>query len=175
MENRNIEKQISPDEIDAKIHQRILTEERFLKWNIGVATVVALSFLSAVVIGIVRQNTKAVIFVGIITVIIAIGAIGFVEDYRKIKNRKYPCYLCKIEEFLDYQYLRVNEDIIAVYSREDFRDIYVYSEAEEEIQDAGEEIFGRGTTKDIEAILINSVDDHWYAFSMKWYRGTRQN
>lgn len=37
MENRNIEKQISPDEINAKIHQRILIEERFLKWNIGVA------------------------------------------------------------------------------------------------------------------------------------------
>lgn len=26
-------------------------------------------------------------------------------------------------------------------------------------------------TPNIEVVFINSVDDHWYAFSMKWYRG----
>ena len=177
MENRNIEKQISPDEIDAQIHQRILTEERFLKWNIGAATVFAFLFLSVVVVGIFKQNVKAVIIFGIITAICMLAAIGYAEDYRKVKNRKYPCYLCKIENFIDNQYLRVNSDIKAIYSQEDFKDIYVYSEEDddeedwEEMQDAGEEDSDRESPKDIEAILINSAGNHWYAFSMNWYKG----
>ena len=168
MENRNIKKQISPDEIDAKIHQRILTEERFLKWNIGVAAAFTLLFLAVFVIGIFKQNLKGIIIFGIITVIIVFAAIGYVSDYRKIKKRKYSCYLCKIEEFIDDQYLRINSDVKAVYSKEDFKGIYVYSEEgkdEEESQDAGK------SPQNIEAVLINSVDDHWYAFSKKWYRG----
>lgn len=159
MENRNIKKQISPDEIDAKIHQRILIEERFLKWNIGVAAAFTLLFLAVFVIAIFKQNLK-----GIITVIITFADIGYISDYRKIKKRKYPCYLWKIEEFVDDQYLRVNSDVKAVYSKEDFKGIYVYSEEgedEEESQDAGK------SPQNIEAVLINSVDDHWYAFSMK--------
>lgn len=88
MENRNIKKQISPDEIDAKIHQRILIEERFLKWNIGVAAAFTLLFLAVFVIAIFKQNLK-----GIITVIITFADIGYISDYRKIKKRKYPCYL----------------------------------------------------------------------------------
>ena len=168
MENRNIKKQISTNEIDAKIHQRILTEERFLKWNIGVAAAFTLLFLAVFVIGIFKQNLTGIIIFGIITVIIAFAAIGYVSDYRKIKKRKYSCYLCKIEEFIDDQYLRINSDVKAVYSKEDFKGIYVYSEEgedEEESQDAGK------SPQNIEAVLINSVDDHWYAFSMKWYRG----
>lgn len=172
MENSNIERQISPDEIDAEIHQRILTEERFLKWKIGVSAVVTLGFLCIAIAGIFGQNSKAVIIFGIITVIIMFAVIGFAGDYRKIKKQTYPCYLCRIEEFIDNQYLRVNSDVKAIYSREDFRDVYLYeSEEEEAIQDSEEEDFQRTPPKEIEAILINSVDDHWYAFSMKWYRG----
>lgn len=170
MENKNVEKQISPDEIDAKIHNKVLTEERFLKWNIAIAAVFALLFLTIVILGIFRQNIRAVIIFGIITDVTAFAVIAYIEDYVKIKNKKYACYLCKVEEFIDHQYLRVNEDIIAVYDKADFGQPYVYPEEEDAEYDGREASFGDDRT-DTEAILINSRDNNWYAFSMNWYRG----
>lgn len=130
---------------------------------------VTLLFLSAFVIGIFKQNIRGIIIFGIITVIIVFATISYVEDYRKIKKRKYPCYLCKIEEFIDDQYFRVNSDVKAVYSKEDFKGIYVYS-GEGKMRKRRR--MPGNPPQNIEAVLINSVDDHWYAFSMKWYRGS---
>ena len=128
MENKNIEKQISPDEIDAKIHQIILTEERFLKWNIGAAVVFGLMFLAVVVVGVIfKRNIGIIIFFGIITAICFITAFASADDYRNIKKQKYPCYICKIESFIDHQYLRVNSGVKAVYNKEDFRDCLLYT------------------------------------------------
>lgn len=172
MENKNIEKQISPDEIDAEIHKKVLTEERFLKWNIAIAAVFALLFLTMVILGILRQNIRVVIIFGAITAAIVFAVIAYAEDYVKIKSKKYACYLCKVQKFIDHQYLRVNEDIIAVYDKEDFRHIYAYPEEEEEPEN-GEEDPAEIPPAEIEAILINSRDNNWYAFSMNWYRGSQ--
>lgn len=168
MENRNIKRQISPDEIDAEIHKRVLTEERFLKYNIAVATVFDVCFAGIVILSILRQNIRAGILFGVLTVVIGIAAFAYLEDYVRIKKRNYPCYLCRVEAFLIPPYLRVNEDVIAVYEKEDFRQ--VYPDAGQEMEDDGEGFEGE-SLPEIQAILIHSRDDNWYAFDMKWYKG----